>query len=191
MLNRLPKKLLTIGILVLLAATGCASKHDHELEKKHMEEAQGRAITKSVLKEAEASRFVEIQFNYGSSLLTERAKVSLSNLIKAANDDGKINEVVVLSWSDAEYPSKSLNKLPKMQQDLAAKRNENVFSYVKGIKDVEIVSYNMAEKPTRLQKLFNTDDTKIKNSLVAAGLTTTADRQTYANKASHSVILVK
>jgi hypothetical protein len=49
----------------------------------------------------------------------------------------------------------------------------------------------MAERPTAFSNLFNTADTKLKESMVTAGLSTTADSADYVNKASHSVIMIK
>ena len=98
---------------------------------------------------------------------------------------------MVLSWSDYEYPSKNLKKLPKAQIDLAQKRNRSVESYIKSLKSVDIDAYNMAEQPNALSKWFNATDNKLKNALVSAGLPTTADDTQYPSKASHSVILIK
>lgn len=174
------KKILSICLLALLTATGCATKN----------EAPGKAVTKAVSREAEASKFTEIQFNFGSSMLTEKSKDSLSNLMKTSNN-AEIDEVIVLSWSDVEYPSTNVDKLSKLQLDLANKRNENVKAYVKALRNVDINTYNMAEKPNTLSKLLDSDDSKLKNSFLSAGLATTADKSNHANKATHSVILVK
>lgn len=188
--KRQPKKMLTICLFALLTAVGCATKYEQATEKRHAEEAQGKAVTKAASKDAEASKYTEIQFNFGSSMLTEKSKDSLSNLMKNSNN-AEIDEVIVLSWSDVEYPSKSADKLSKLQLDLANRRNENVEAYVKALRNVEINTYNMAEKPNTLSRLLDTNDSKLKNSFLSAGLTTTTDKSTYANKATHSVILVK
>jgi hypothetical protein len=77
---------------------------------------------------------------------------SLNSIIKQSSQDGKIDEVVVLSWTDEEYPSKNKKEL---------------------------------------SKLFNTNDTTLKELMVSAGLSTTGDGSDYVNKASRSVILIK
>lgn len=190
------KYLLTIGFLILLSAVGCSHSSQKVTEtdqsgKSYIEEAEGRAVTNTVAKEAEANNFVEIEFNQGSASLTQSAKSSLNSIIKQARQDGKIDEVIVLSWSDEEYPSKNLKELPKEQRELAGKRNKTVEQYVKTMRSIDVNSYNMAERPSSFSKLFNTSDSKLKNSLLSAGLSTTADSADYVNKASHSVILVK
>jgi len=52
-------------------------------------------------------------------------------------------------------------------------------------------TYNMAQQPNVLSKWFNTTDNKLKNTLVAAGLRTTASEPSASpHKASHALILV-
>jgi hypothetical protein len=55
------------------------------------------------------------------------------------------------------------------------------------MRNVNVNSYNMAERPSSFSKLFDTADSKLKNSLLEAGLSTTADKYDYASKASLSV----
>ncbi|MBC7537941.1 MAG: hypothetical protein H7281_03920 [Bacteriovorax sp.] len=184
------KYFMAIGFLTMLSAVGC-SNSPQKTSKSYAKEAQGHAVMNSAAREAEAHNFVEIKFRPGSASLTDSAKSSLNSIIKQARQGGKIDEVIVLSWSDEEYPSKNLAKLSKDQRELAEKRNKTVEQYVKTMKNVDVNSYNMAERPSSFSKLFNTADSKLKNSLLSAGLSTTADSADYANKASRSVILVK
>jgi hypothetical protein len=39
---------------------------------------------------------------------------------------GRVDEVIVLSWADQNYPSKEVSKLSKEQRNLADQRNDNV-----------------------------------------------------------------
>ncbi|MBC7538506.1 MAG: hypothetical protein H7281_06785 [Bacteriovorax sp.] len=189
------KYISTIVFLTLLSAVGCGNTPHKTAIENHristLEEAEGRTVTNAVAIKAEASDFVEIQFKPGSSFLSESSKSSLDSLIKVANHEGVIDEIIILSWSDEEYPSKKIKSLPKKQKELAASRNKVVEEYVKTMRSVEVNTYNMAERPNVISKLFKTTDSKLKNSLIAAGLPTTADPTEYASKASHSVILVK
>lgn len=190
------KYLSAISFLALISAVGCANSPQkvtpaQQQRMSAVEEADSLSVTNAAAVKAQASDFVEIKFNKGSALLTENAKSSLNLIIQQAREEGKIDEVIVLSWSDEEYPSKKLKKLPKAQKELAEKRNKSVEEYVKTMRSVDVDTYNMAERPNAISKLFNTTDSKLKNSLVAAGLPTTADPTHYASKASHSVILVK
>jgi hypothetical protein len=182
------KFLLPISLMVIIPAVGCAQGPSKALNN---EEAEGRAVTNAAAVEAEAHNFVEIEFKEGSSVLSENAKSSLHQVIKQAKRAGTIEDVIVLSWSDEDYPAKSLKSLSSAQQELANKRNTNITHYMNSIKKVDVETYNMAQHPNTLSKWFNTSDTKMKNSFLAAGLPTTADSTQYASKASHSVILIK
>jgi hypothetical protein len=189
------KYLLLCEFLVLLSAVGCANspKKTDERTKPLItsSEEAARPVTSSVAEEAKAYNSVEIAFKPNSANLNDSAKNSLDALIKQAKSGGEIDEVIVLSWSDKEYPSKNIKKLPKQQGELAEKRNQAVTEYVKSLQNVEVDSYNMAKKPDALSKWFNTDDNKLKKSLLAAGLPTSADSKQSASKASRSVILIK
>lgn len=179
-------KLFTMSFLLLLLAGGCSSSY-----KTKTETPPSSDTTVAVAKEAEAKNFVEIKFKEGSALLTDEAKSSLRSVLKDAKTSGEIDEVIVLSWADQNYPSKDLGKLSKKQRDLANKRNKNVKNFVRSMRKVDVNSFNMAERPSTFSKLFDTADAKMKNSFVEAGISTTADSTDYSTKASHSVILIK
>ena len=188
----LQKRILTIGILSLLLATGCSSqKKFSPSENKSYEEAKSREATVAAATEAGAKKYVEIKFNEGGSTLSKSAKDSLRAALSEARREGKVDEVIILSWADKNYPSKKLKSLSKKQRDLADNRNMRVKEYLKSLEDVDVNSYNMAERPSSFSKLFNTADNELKNSMLEAGLSTTADKADYSSKASHSVILIK
>ncbi|MEK6773015.1 MAG: hypothetical protein AABY64_03665 [Bdellovibrionota bacterium] len=172
------------GLTVLLCA-GCANR-PHKTE-----ESKADAVINSAANVAQAHSFVEIEFDKGSASLSENAKTSLKSVLDQARSAGSIDEVLVLSWADDEYPSKNLKQLPKNQRELAKNRNKAVETYIKTMKNVDVDSYNMAEQPNLFSKWFNTSDNKLKSSFIAAGLPTTADDPQNPKKASHSVILVK
>jgi hypothetical protein len=188
----LNKSLFAIELILLVTAVGCANTaHKTAETEKEKKETESRYINETTARETEAQNYLEIGFKEGSASLTENAKKSLNSVIEQARSKDKIDEVIVLSWSDQEYPSKNIKDLPKAQRELAEKRNKNIESYVKSMRDVDVNTYNMAERPTSFSKLFNTDDTKLKESMVSAGLSTTADTGDYVNRASRSVILIK
>ena len=56
---------------------------------------------------------------------------------------------------------------------------------------MNVDTYNMAKQPSILAEWFNSTDNKLKTSLVAAGLPTTADALQYPSKKSHAVVLIK
>ncbi len=157
----------------------------------YTEEAEGRAISRAAAREADAHRFTEIEFEQGSSALTVRAMENLRNSILTSNSEGRLDEVIVMAWSDEELPSQNAQMLPKAQRDLAKERARSVERFVKQIKTVDVDTYNMAEKSSAVSKIFNTRDSRLKKTLVAAGLPTTSDSLQYPSKASHAVVLIK
>lgn len=155
------------------------------------EKEEGIQVTSAAAKEVKAHNFVEIEFKQDSAVLTKHATSLLDAAVLQAKHRGEIDQVIVLSWSDEEYPSKKLNKLSKTQNTLAEKRNTVIKKYLASMNSFDIDTYNMAERPNTLSKWFNTTDNKLKNSLMAAGLPTTGDELQYPSKASHSIILIK
>jgi hypothetical protein len=181
-----------ILVFILSSLVSCSNtQNKNEKVENRKEEAEGQRVTYAVAKEAEAQKYVEIEFDKGSTDLSESAKASLNAIVKQSRALGKINEVSVLSWSDAEYPSANRKSLPKIQRDLAEKRNAVVEDFMRNVNSGEINKYNMAERPTVVSKWFNTEDSKLKKSLLSAGLPTTSDSPLYAGKASRSVVLIK
>lgn len=190
------KLISTVGFFSLMTCVSCANSNHKTAEvdqprTSYTNESESQALSGSVARDVEAHSFVEITFEPGSANLTENSKKSLNSVMAQANRQGKIDEIMVMSWSDEEYPSDNIKRLPKPQRDLASRRNKAVEKYVKSIRKVDVDLYNMAEQPGVLSKWFNTTDNKLKNSLIAAGLPTTADDPQYPSKASHSVVLVK
>jgi len=155
------------------------------------ERSDSRSVSNAAASQANAYNFVEISFEPGSTGLTESAKSSLRSVVDQAKAAGKLDEAIVMSWSDEEYPSKEVKKLPKYQRDLADNRNKAVKDFIKSVQKMDIDTYNMASQPNTVSKWFNTTDARLKNSLSAAGLPTTADQQQYPSKASHSLVLIK
>lgn len=185
-----------ITALSFLSFVGCANSPHKVVDSEkartsYVEEQEGQSITNAAAKEAMAHNFVEIDFPQASAVLSKSAMTSLDAAIQQARQSGNINQFIVMSWSDSEYPSKNLQKLSKSQRTLAENRNKSVQKYFKSVSNISVETYNMAERPNTLSKWFNTSDTKLKNSLTAAGLPTTGDALQYPSKASHSVILIK
>ena len=74
-------------------------------------ESEGQALTQRVSEEAQASYVTELEFKKGTDELTDAAKDKLNNLLKAARNNGRVDEVKILSWADQEYPSAKQKKL--------------------------------------------------------------------------------
>ena len=163
-----------ISSIALLSLASCANTPQKvaDLDKPRTsftEEEDGRQVTNAAAKEVKAHNFIEINFKQASAVLTNDAASSIDAAVLQAKQRGEINQVIVLSWSDEEYPSKKRNKLSKIQSALAEKRNVAIKKHFASMKGVDVDTYNMAERPNALSKWFNTTDTKLKNSLMAAG----------------------
>ena len=105
---------------------------------------------------------VTVDFATGSAEVTVAEQKDLTALIAAAKSDGKIQAVVVASWSDAEYPATKGESLPQAAKDLAAARNANLTRVIKTLGVTTIQSYAMTEQPSWIAKTFNTQDAKVK-----------------------------
>lgn len=171
--------------MLLIGVVGCSSS------PQRVSTNQTGSVTRSAAEKSDVHNFVEIRFESGSATLTDQAKTSLVSVIDQARADGKIEEVLVLSWSDKEYPSASKNRLTSYQADLADRRNKTIERYIETMSYADVDTYNMAKKPNLFSSVFNTSDTRMKNSFMAAGLSTTDDEANRNGKASHAVVLVK
>lgn len=174
---------------VVTLALGTACTHTKSVDDRPM--TPGQSVTQAASQEANASYVVELKYKKGSSELTDESKARLNELVKTARAEGRLDEIKVLSWADQEYPSAQQKKLSEAQRDLATRRNDVVENYIDSMKwNVDVDTYNMAKQPNAFSRWFNTSDARIKKSLVAAGLPTTADSVQYPSKASHSIVMV-
>lgn len=196
LLNQNIKPLTAMAGILIFASIGCA-KPEKQMgmqgnHSSYLEESEGKSITSSAVREVDGKDFVEIEFIKNENILSESAKGSIRNLItRTATGASRIDEVLVLSWADDEYPSKNLKKLSPDQITLADDRNKVIKDYIRSLKSVDIEQYNLARQPRIFSKWFNTNDAKLKQSLVSAGLPTTADELKYPSKASHAVVIIK
>jgi hypothetical protein len=176
-----------LPVLMIFGAVGCSNSP----KKVSNLPTENQSVTGSAAAVSDAHNFVEIQFQSGSAALTDQAKTSLASVIDQARADGRIEEVLVLSWSDKEYPSESKNRLTTYQADLAERRNQTIEKFIETMSYADVETYNMAKKPNVFSSVFNTADTRMKNSFIAAGLSTTDNKINTSGKASHAVVLVK
>lgn len=141
----------------------------------------------SVVASATKSKYyIDVDFGKGNTKLDEKGKVAVKAILAEAEKHGKIDEMIVLSWSDTEYPSNSVRTLSKDERKLADKRNREIEKYVNNLdhlKRLDVDTYNMAEKPNSLSRWTKNYDHRIKASL--------SEQPPLPSKAAHSVILVK
>ncbi len=176
-----------VPAIMVMGIIGCSSSP----QKVATNQSGNASVTRSAAAKSDVHNFVEIQFESGSATLTDQAKTSLVSVIDQARADGKIEEVLVLSWSDKEYPAESKSRLTTYQADLADRRNKTIERYIETMSYADVDTYNMAKKPNLFSSVFNTSDTRMKNSFKAAGLSTTDNETILNGKASHAVVLVK
>ncbi len=103
-----------------------------------------------------------ISFTAGSATVSEGERKNLAAVVAAVRADANIATAIVAAWSDKNYPESEGQELSKADRKLAydrAKATEKVLQGL-GVKSVEI--HSMAERPTWLGKLFNTEDAKLK-----------------------------
>ncbi|MBL7543304.1 MAG: hypothetical protein JNL11_05780 [Bdellovibrionaceae bacterium] len=116
-----------------------------------------------------ATQVKEIAFDKNADRLTEAQKSEIRNAVSEAAQKGRIDEVKVFAWSDKEYPSDN-KKQTKEEVGLAKNRIKHLKSFLKDdLKVKSVDEYNMAERPSAIEKLFNTSDAKIKNTAESAG----------------------
>lgn len=189
------QRVLSGSLILIFATLGCANHSQKVTEdpprKSFVEEQDSIAISNEAAKEVDASYFVEIAFAPGSSHLTESSQTAIENLMNQAKQGGSLAEVKILAWADNELPSAQRKTLSESQRRLADRRAKVVESYVKRFTKVDIDRHNMAMQPNVVAKWFDSSDARLKRTLVAAGLPTTADDPQYPSKASHSLIMVQ
>jgi hypothetical protein len=155
------------------------------------DDENARQVTNAAARELKAHSFVEIKFDPKSSRLNTAASNELETAVHQASQTGTLDEIMVLAWSDEDYPTNREGKLSNQQNKLAEMRYKAVKEYFSKLKGVSVDTYNMAERPHTLSKWFRTKDTRVKNALVSAGLRMNGENLTYPSKASHAVVLFK
>ena len=195
------KRNLCYSLALSFAFVGCAQNkkmveasdinENNESKKFTSEDKASRKINNKLAHEAEANYFVEIEFKEGSSRLDSDSKMAINSLINRAQVNGKVDEIKVLAWADQEFPSTDRKKLSDSQRELADSRNDRVEDYIESLREgIDVDTYNMAERPTIVERWFNTSDARFKKTLVNAGIPTTADDPKYPQKASRAVVLL-
>jgi outer membrane protein OmpA-like peptidoglycan-associated protein len=143
--------------------------------------APNESVAKAYEKTADlndASFVTEIIFNKDSSELSADGKSALRDIMKAAQEKGKIESVRILAWSDHDYPNKKKQlALSKNERKLADERALEIKGFVEdNSKGVSIITHNMAEQPYTLQNLFKSGDRRVKKSLKTAGMPSKSGR---------------
>lgn len=134
--------------------------------------------TKDVATRLGAVETIEVSFDAGSSTLSEAQKKDLARSVNQQKQKGTISRVDILAWSDKEYPMPNA-KHEKGDIDLANRRANEVKKYLTDTKTVTSTdSYNMAERPNRLEEALKMADARVKDSMEAGGAAPSTDSQT-------------
>lgn len=181
-------------LLLALIIVGCSSKHDERKTAEVKKPAPEKTISieSKQLANEEQSKFVtEVTFHKEKSSLSSAAKNDLKHLYERATKKGKIHDIKVITWGDQEYPSVHEKRLSKKQIKLVDKRNKTLERYLLGLtKDtVDVETYSMAERPGTLNRLFASEDARIKKSLETAGIPNTDTSVKVPGKASKSIVI--
>jgi hypothetical protein len=186
--NQFWMNLSALGLVIGIAACTSSRKQeaaDREASTKPSQEALIAA------NENDAAYVAEIRFQKGSTTLTPQSRAQLANLVQNAKSAGKIDDIKVITWADMEYPSVNTTKLSQAQRKLAEDRNKEIEKYLEtSDRDLDIDSYNMAERPGVLSRLLSTENSRIKKSLEVAGIPNTDSAVKIPSKASRSMVMV-
>jgi hypothetical protein len=118
----------------------------------------------------------EFDYEKGSPFLDSSDRKTIDELVSRAKKRGEITEVKVLTWADREYPPEG-SKADRKERDLASKRADKVRDYLKNTHKVgDVDTYNMAERPNALEKLFSSTEYEVKASAENAGTAPTEKR---------------
>ncbi len=192
-----------VCLLTLLALSGCAGLKENEKEHigkvelpvKTVNETPSPEVQHAAI-EHDADYVTELRFQKGSVELSPQSQKKLTQMLaRVQKEKVKIGDVKVISWADRNYTSDQASDLPSADQNLAEKRNEAISTFIKKYREkhqldaIKLEVYNMAKKPSQWQKMWGSDDTKMKKSLEESGLT--KDRKTAADsRVSTAMVMV-
>lgn len=179
-------------LLLPLVVVACASTQKRDTEVASSA-ARASADIRQVAYEQEAAYVAELKFKKGSDELTVADRRKIKRMMREAEAAGKISEVKVISWADQEYPTAQQKKLDDEQIELAKNRNREISNFVLNSPDakgVGVAEYSMAQRPSVFQKIFKTEDARLKYSLEEAGIPKGEAKDKRVAKASRSVVMV-
>jgi hypothetical protein len=112
-----------------------------------------------------ATTFSELKFSLAAARLTEDQKKDLTSAVAAARMKGDIEKVKVLAWADKEYPQTQTKHDPA-DTELADNRAYEIKKYLKDNLAVSTVdTFNMTQRPSRIEKVLNTKDVQLKKHI--------------------------
>ena len=117
-----------------------------------------------------ATKVTEINFAKGKTEISKDEAQQLQQAIREAGKSGTVKNIKVLVWSDKEYPAEK-TKAEKNDIKLAKERAQKLRSLLKkDLNSSDVDTYNMAERPNAIAKLFRTSDALVKEKAETEGL---------------------
>lgn len=150
-----------------------------------------KTIAAATLGNISQENLYELTFTKDNYTLDDEAINILNSIVNKLKKMDAYHDVIVMGWSDREYPSKNMKHLSAADIALADKRNNVVKSYLASQHSIVIDVYNMAEKPSLISRWLNNSENRLKKSLLAVGLPTTADAPQFNSKASNVIVFLK
>lgn len=179
---------------LVLFIVGCSGKPTQEevvgTSQPHSSEQTVSIESKQIAVEQKADYVAELKFNRRQSFLTEKQKKLLSDQLKLAESQGKVQEIKVITWADQDYPSEQKKTLGKSQLELADRRNSAVQDFLKRYRqNVKIKTYSMAERANAFKEFIGSSEARIKKSLETAGIAISDEPSRNRSQASKSIVL--
>lgn len=167
--------LLTLtGIAALTALASCSSSPTPRNVPVTQQKDTRTVEAKYSASELGAQEVAEIKFPKGSTRISAADMRKINAALAKAQAAGKVEEIKVVSWADREFPSFNDGSLPKPDQNLAERRNDEITKVLDAkVKNVDVDKFNMAVYPNGVARLFKTDDFRVKHSLEQAGIPNT------------------
>lgn len=180
-----PKMLVTLAMatMSLFFAAGCSLS----AKKKSIEAKSSEAPT------VVGAISTAITFDSGKSQLTEFSREELKTLSALAKENNRaIREIRILAWSDKEYPVAEDQKKDDIK--LAKKRAQEIKNFLQHDLNERnaIGTYNMAQRPSVVSKVFKSDEYKVKEAFEMSGATssTLPDGSVSYTKASRALVII-
>ena len=157
-----------VACATVLALAACSSAPSNTNAAK--DDATARAVAPTT-DTVGAQTVTQVSFAKGSDSLTADSRRALAEALTRARARGELEQVKVIAWADQEFPSVQGKKLSRAQQNLAGKRVNSISEMIKKeTTGVDVDTFNMAQRPNAIERLFRTEDFRVKRSLEQAGI---------------------
>jgi hypothetical protein len=103
-----------------------------------------------------------IRFNERSAVLSDSSRAALSDFAKTTQGESKVDQYIVASWADQDYPAKGeLSSSQRKLADLRAKNIKKILAAAGGSEKIK--TFEMTKQPNWIQRAFNTETAELKN----------------------------